>query len=505
MKDKVIFWFGADFTQFCMAYYFQNKYDCEMYSIIDITNKPKQFFKHQKLINFKKTWYLHDHIKNTNKEPNINYLASFEKKHGINLWALAINERIFYRFYNFHQFDTNEILTIDEQICRLFEQIFSEVKPDYFVTKASSFHHLELFSQMCRFYGTKVLTLSSPKIGYKTLISENPSKIDYIDSLDGIEGKDHSFEELQTYLESISTKEMVKKFWDRHGNSKAKTLKAFFDYILSSNENIKTNYNYFGRTKLKVLSNAVISSLKKKYRAHFMKKKLTYNVNLTIPFVYFPLSIDLERNMLLDAPFATNQIEIIRHTAKSLPVGYRILVKEHPEQRSREWRPISEYNKIMKIPNVTLIHPSFPNSELMKNCKLVLSIAGSSAFEAAFYGKPSIVFGNILYSLLPSVTKVREIESLPIIIRKSLEIKVNPKDISKYLNILNQQLVDFDWAGFVSDFHDWFYYGGSLRDTKIDENKMKSFLEEKKDELDKLAIAHIQKIKQHKTQMPKLE
>ena len=47
MKDKVVFWCGFDFTQFSMAYYFQKKYDCDMYSIVDITNTTKHFFETQ--------------------------------------------------------------------------------------------------------------------------------------------------------------------------------------------------------------------------------------------------------------------------------------------------------------------------------------------------------------------------------------------------------------------------------------------------------------------------
>ena len=55
MKDKVIFWFGADFTQFCMSYFFQKKYDASLYSIVDITNNTKKFFQTQKLVHFEKT------------------------------------------------------------------------------------------------------------------------------------------------------------------------------------------------------------------------------------------------------------------------------------------------------------------------------------------------------------------------------------------------------------------------------------------------------------------
>ena len=54
---------------------------------------------------------------------------------------------------------------------------------------------------------------------------------------------------------------------------------------------------------------------------------------------------------MIDAPFYTNQIEIIRSVVKSLPVGYSLYVKENPGQVSREWRDINEYKEIMNIPN----------------------------------------------------------------------------------------------------------------------------------------------------------
>ena len=78
MKDKIVFWCGFDFTQFCMAYYFQQKHDCELYSIVDITNNTKEFFKTQKLINFKKTFFIHDQYDFGKLNPDIKYLQNFE-------------------------------------------------------------------------------------------------------------------------------------------------------------------------------------------------------------------------------------------------------------------------------------------------------------------------------------------------------------------------------------------------------------------------------------------
>ena len=51
------------------------------------------------------------------------YLTKFEEKYNIDLWKLAINERLFYRFFNFHKFTQDEILSIDEDACRLFELV----------------------------------------------------------------------------------------------------------------------------------------------------------------------------------------------------------------------------------------------------------------------------------------------------------------------------------------------------------------------------------------------
>ena len=48
MENKILFWFGADFTHFCMSYFLQKENNANFYSIVDITNKPKKFFDEQK-------------------------------------------------------------------------------------------------------------------------------------------------------------------------------------------------------------------------------------------------------------------------------------------------------------------------------------------------------------------------------------------------------------------------------------------------------------------------
>ena len=499
-KDKILVWIGADLTHFLFASGLQKKHDADYYAIIDITNKPKEFFLSQKFVDFKKVWYYHDEIKIKNdSKPNLEYLKDVEKKYDIDIWKLAINERIFYRFFNFHEFSSDEILSIEEKSIRLFENILEDIKPDFFLTKWPSFHHLELCKEMCKKSGCKIVMMSPPKLGYRVLLSEDVNVLDHTDDLDSTNDNNQNFEQMREYLQSHSSHTQLKKDYDSDSKKTISSeLKVLMDYLVSSNDNIKTNYNYFGRTKWKVLTNLLSLRIKKKQRETFMDKRLLKDIDLSKQFIYFAMSTDLERYVLIDSPFYTNQIEVIRHVAKSIPPDHLLYLKENPSNVTRDWRPISEYNELLKIPNVRLIHPTFSNTELLKNCSLVVSIAGSSGFEAAFFEKSSIVFGKVLYSKLPSVYKVENLDEFPKTIKLALNTKVNEKDLNRYLKILENTTFECDLTGLYRKISRKFYFNESTVDVEIEDTSVKDFINENHDEIDKIVDEHIKKILQHK-------
>jgi len=498
-KDKVLVWIGAEFVHFFLAYGLQKKLDADYYAIIDITNKPKKFFMNQNLIDFKQIWFYHDEINNSdNKKPDIDFLKEFENKYDINLWKLALNERIFYRFYDFHKFTDDEILSIEEKSIRFFEMVLNQIKPDYFITKTPSFHHLELFKMMCDKSNCKVMILGYTKLASILTISKDLNEIDYVKELDQYSTEGKSFEEMREYLNSHS---YFLKAYNYHKNDKKKItsqLSALTEFILSSNLNINTNYNYYGRTKMKVLSSLLNDKKKRKIREKFIEENLLKKIDLKKPYIYFPMATDLERYILIDSPFYTNQIEVIRHVAKSLPIGYNLYVKENPTNVTRDWRDVSQYKEIMDIPNVRLLHPNFSNAELLANCDLVISIAGSSSFEAAFYEKPSIVFGNVLYVKLPSVSKVKELEALPQLIRNKLKQKVNAIDLERFLTILKENAFEFDMVGFASNIAKKLYHDETSVDVNIDESKVKEFIKNNNELIEILSSVHIKKIEEYK-------
>lgn len=498
MKDRIIFWLDADLKPFVLAKFLQEKYDSEFYAVIDITNRTKKFFQDQNIVNFKKIWYYHDHI-SMKKKPNAEYLESIEKKYNINLWIVAQNERLFYKFNDYYKFNRDEILTILEQECKLFDQILEEIKPDFLIIKTTDFHNNHLFYEMCRSKGVKILMHAQARLGYRCTISENLDKFDFEEDLSTVNATGKTFDELLKYLKEHDVSKQILNFKNKFISSKSERLKAAYQFLLvANNNNVKTHYTYFGRSKLIVLFKEIQNLIIERQRKKFLNRYCIKKVNDEVPLIYYPLQSEPERSLLIAAPFYTNQLATIKNIAMSLPPNYKLCVKEHPYMKTRGWRDISFYKQIMEIPNVELIHPLVSPEEMMRKCSLVITISGTGAMEAAFYQKPSIVFLSMNYTILPSVHWIKSIEELPDAIRQSLQKNVQPSDLEKFVKIYEKNSFEFDLLDLQIAYTDYFYYGGFLVDVDIPITKMESFLQEHKEMLEKFAMEHIKKIKQHK-------
>jgi len=198
------------------------------------------------------------------------------------------------------------------------------------------------------------------------------------------------------------------------------------------------------------------------------------------------------------SPFYTNQIEIITAIARSLPVGYKLYVKEHYDMIIHKWRKISYYEALLALPNVKLIHPSVNPKEILKKSSLVISITGTTAFEALFYKKPSIVFTDLFFSELSSVYRIKSFEELPEAIRLSLKKDVDFKELKKYTNKAYENSFYFNnrqyWNACVNKFHN----KGFMASDDISTSDLESFIEENRKMLELIVNEHIKKIQLHK-------
>lgn len=500
MKKRLLFWINGFILHFELAYYLQQQIDDEFFAIIDIPNNPKKMFLKQKLVNFKKTWYFHDEIKKTNKSPDLEYMSNFEKKYNIDLWKLAINERYFYRFNRFYKFSKIEILQILEQECRLFEEILDEAKPEYLLIYDPPFHHQKLLLDMCKSKGIKILCLYISRIGGKSIIASDGGTFDLpqdlnLVNLDEFEKNEITIKNNQQEKNSSEYASITKTYKIKRRASNLDKFKALIDYIfLSDSMNTQASFMYYGRDKLKVILDNILLIIKRRYRSYFMQKNLQSIVDLSVPYVYFPMNIEEELSVLHYAPFFTDQIEVIKHVAKSLPIDYNLYVKEHPFAEFRGWNRIDEYKEIMDIPNVTLIHHSFSSEELIKQSKLVVTLRGTGSFDCLFHNKPSLVFGDVPFSILPSVYTVDNLEKLPKLIEKALKTPVDPQYLQKYIKLIEEKTINFSMMDWEVLRNNQFFSGNTLSDIDISEEDVKQFFSNTKEYFKPLLDAYLEKI-----------
>jgi len=500
MKDRIIFWLDSDFTHFAIAKGIQDNYDADLFAIIDITNKPKSFFQTQQIVTFRKIWFYHDHIK-TNKKPDLEYLQNFEKKYKINLWTLAYNERLFYKFNDYHKFTVDEILSILETECRLFEAIVEETDPNFLVMMDTTMHHNHLFYEICKAKGIMPLILiPGTRIGRRVAISSVADNVDFLPKQIPSPEKNLTFEELRQYVRNFDNYEVTLQINKQFLTSKLQLIKAAIRFLFhNKNKNIKTHYSYYGRTKIRVLYKSICNLIKTKYREYFINKNFIHKINENEKFILFPLQQNPERSLLITAPFHTNELELLTNIVKSMPMGCKLYIKEHPAMRTREWRKIQDYKYLMNLPNVVMIHPNVKPDELMSRCSLVISISGTACFEAGFYQKPAIILADTSFSSLSHIYRLKSIEDLPNAISISLDKKIkDSSELNSYVEIMIKNTFYFDYNKFIFDFANEFFFGFFLVDVCISEEKFRLFLDKNKQVIEQITLEHIKKIQQYK-------
>ncbi len=491
MAKKILFWVTPNLLNFGIANSLQQNNDFELYSIIDAPDNSKPFFINQQIVNFSKHWFFHDQIKKQ-RNYDLKYLKKFEEKYGINLWLDLINERTFSDFNKFHTFSRTEILSIIEQECKFFEKIIEEIKPEIFIASSwANFHQDNIFLKICKFHNIKCLFLHSTRISAKkSFISESyertPVKIpeNYISKL-------NNFDEILTEIKNEKRFKSTQKM--RSGEfSFINKISALIKFLFSPSQNHKSHYTYFGRTKLNVFSKIISTEISSYRRKKFLYENVENIIsNNDSNFVFYPLHFEEEASMLIGSPFYLDQVDLIRKISMSLPINYQLLVKESPVAYTREWRAISDYKKILQLPNVKLIHPSIDPHEIYPKCSLVITITGTAALESLYYGLPSIIFSDSAFSNLSSITKVQDITKLPQIISNSLKTKVDQDEVLKYYSFTLENSFDFEIPILLNEISNTFFSGGILADVKINEKDMKNFLTSKKSDFDLLANQYI--------------
>lgn len=500
MKKKLLFWIDFGFIHFGIAKALQDAYDSDFFAIIDINDKAKEFFETQNIVKFKNIWYYLDETKNWHNKPNIKYLKSFEEKYKINLWSVAYTDRAFFRFNKYYNFSYDNVLSILEQECRFFERILDEVEPDFLLLWVTNAHNTHLLHQICKAREIEILMFTPTRFGNRFTISHDYDKLDEreLDNVMKLSNKLND-KNLSNYLEKYDPQKIIfKKSKLGYQSFKSERYKAVLKFFISKlDESYKIRYSYMGRTKWALLKEKFSRKIEKYRIENFMKKNFIQKIDQQTNFIYFSLHSEPERALLIGAPYFDDQFSLIMYISKSIPIDYKLYVKDHPAMRKFNWRPISYYSELMKLPNIEFLHPSVERDEILKNCSLVMSVGGTTAVEAAFFKKPSIIFQENDLPLIPSIHRIKNLDELPNTIRSALNEKIDASKLNNYLKIIDTNTFFLDLESINTDFAYTFGFKGPNIDGKLPSDKVKQFLDKNKIQFKKLALEHIKKIEQY--------
>ena len=491
--SKILFWINDTLIHFGIAKSLQENPNVELYGLISVADKKKDFFKNQKIVNFKKFWFL-DEIKIDSKNDySLDYLKNIEQKYNLNLWNMLYNDRIFFNFNEFYRFSSDHVLTIVEQELRLFEKILDEVKPD-FVCLYPVLRTSYLFSLICKSRNITPIIFQASRIPGKSMINANDDALEFKKSVNLLPKIDSNFT-LEEFLNQSMQKQVFKEVGSWMKPKKKALLSLAFKFLFSDNTGHKTNYAYYGRSKTKVLINYIYNYFRVSKRKNWLDKNALTKIKSKKPFILFPLHLEQEMSLLIQAPFYTNQLELIKSLVKSLPIGYELYVKEHPLMHARSWRKISTYEEILNLPNVKLIHPDVKTNELIEKCSLVSTISGTTSIDAGFFKKPAIIFSKRDdVPILSHIHYVKNLEELPSLIKKLINMECDNSEYFKYIEFIKKKSFDMDYTDLVEQYSRIFFHDQLLTDVKIDINTMQKFLENIKPKNDIIAEKIIEKI-----------
>jgi hypothetical protein len=500
LTEKILFWISKDFLHFGVAKSMIEKYDVQSYAIVESNDKPRNFFKTQKIVNFKKTWFFDEEITYSKKQPDIDFLKKIEKEFKINLWLIAYGERQFLHYNKYYKFNSNEILSILEQECKFFLRIIEEIKPSFLVIRFTDFHNIDLITKLCRAKGIKILMLTPSNLNNLWMISES-TKIDYID-LQDVSSETHfkNYSEAKIFWQNNNPIHQANKYVENNlksskitKNNAVSILRLFLNFKKNGDIDKLTSH---GRTKLKIITSMLSLYFKKHLREKYVNKVSLKQILKKKKFIFFALHVEPERSTLIAAPFYTNQLELIKNIAKSLPADYVLYVKEHPIMKTRNWRSLSFYKEIHQLPNVYLLHPIIKNEKIFPNCSMVITISGTIGLEAAFFNKPSLTFSDNLYSHLSFVYRVKKLEDLSKIIKTHLQVKVDLNEFNSFITLLHKNSFQFISTDFSSKKNP--FTNNILNNVSVDESTMNIFLKTFEHIFEKLASEHMKKINSHK-------
>lgn len=173
-------------------------------------------------------------------------------------------------------------------------------------------------------------------------------------------------------------------------------------------------------------------------------------------YIFYALHFDPEATIMSRARFS-NQLSIIKQLSQSLPKGWTLYVKEHPDQYRldqpgwwfylttiHKYRTRDFYKEILSLDNVELLKYESKSQDIIKSAKAISTINGSIGAEAVSQNKTLILFSHESspFGLCKDVLKVTSTKDIEDCMKK-IENGYTP-DYSDFNQVVDNYLFEFN-------------------------------------------------------------
>ncbi|OVE76446.1 hypothetical protein BVX97_01000 [bacterium E08(2017)] len=364
-------------------------------------------------------------------------IADYEKKIGDpTLWGpLVVDRRIYMgRNASFRQdykpWDNHDqmLATMDVALMDI-EKLFDSVKPDFVCTLYTATYGDCLAHMFAKERGVRSLDLRLSRLKNNVMfvdgVEEPPGHItklleDYADGAP-LELKEQAEEVISSVRKKNAMYEGVVPAGAKKPPSDHKGLLSKIGKLIEQYKTSQEEPYCYDRQVPSVLRKALFKNLLSPLTMRLIKNEFSsVTVGETqlkeLDYILYPLHVEPELVLGQFARPFLNQVEVIRNISLSMPVGMKLLIKEHPMMLGR--RSAGYYRKVLEIPNTQLAAFDMPSELALEHAKLVVIIRGAIGLEAVMRQKPVVSIGQSMFELLPeSMFKVcRNMYELPLAI-----------------------------------------------------------------------------------------
>ncbi|HCJ4396667.1 TPA: capsule biosynthesis protein [Legionella pneumophila] len=209
--------------------------------------------------------------------------------------------------------------------------------------------------------------------------------------------------------------------------------------------------NFYDLPKAEAATSALLKSIKYRIFIETLNAISHKEVDMQVPYVYFPLNFQPELTTECLGGFYKDIISAIEKIRVLIPKDWSIYVKEHWPQFEFARDPVF-FKRLQSIPNLVMIDRYFSSLDLIKSSQFVATVNGTAGWEALHLGKNAVIFGTIYYQGLPGAFLYSPDLKLKDILQFKIDKATLEHSINKLINRMEYGVVSSDLSAFVENF-----------------------------------------------------